>query len=98
MRVTKRLAVATIILTISTPGMALADTCAAGPVKARGEPSTFQWLAMTKARANWRSRVRATKALGPAYSTWTRAQNRTEDCAPTPRGTVCVFGGVPCKL
>jgi hypothetical protein len=74
-----------------------ADTCADKPFIAQGEPSTFEWLAKTKARANWRSRVRATRDLGTAYANWSMAANRDERCAPTATGFVCSFTGTPCK-
>ena len=80
------------------PNPAMADSCVGPPISARGEPSTFEWLAKTKARANWRSRVRATRNLGPAYSNWSLAQTREERCEATARGVVCVFTASPCQL
>ncbi len=74
-----------------------AETCVQLPVTARGEPSSFEWLAKTKAHANWRSRVRATKAIGPAYSNWVRAADRLETCNPSPKGIICTFTGTPCR-
>ena len=73
-----------------------AGNCAASPVSARGEPASFEWLAKTKAKANWRSRVRGTKALGEPYSTWNRAENREERCTTSARGIVCTFTATPC--
>jgi hypothetical protein len=87
-----------LILVACAPDAALADTCAADPVTAHGEPSSFEWLAKTKARANWRQRVRMIKALGPLYSTWSRAQESKETCSHSPKGIVCTFTGIPCKL
>jgi hypothetical protein len=74
-----------------------AETCADKPFSAQGEAATFEWLAKTKARANWRSRVRATRDLGTAYANWSLAANRDEHCAPTAQGVVCSFTGTPCK-
>jgi hypothetical protein len=97
-RETRLAAIAMLLVTaMAQTDAANAAVCAARPVSARGEPSAFEWLAKTKARANWRSRVRSVKALGPPYSTWSRAESRTEDCAPTSRGVVCSFTGVPCR-
>jgi hypothetical protein len=72
------------------------ELCASQIIAVRGEAASFQWLAKTKARANWRSRVRATKGLGEAYSSWNRAKVREERCETTPRGVVCTFTGTPC--
>jgi hypothetical protein len=73
-----------------------AATCASGPVEARGEQSRYVWLAKTKARANWRTKVRHTPGLGTAYSVWARAENADERCLTGPAGTVCIFTGTPC--
>lgn len=85
-----------LVLLTGDPAIA-ADGCAAEIISARGEPAGFVWLAKTKARANWRSRVRALKSLGEPYSSWSRATNKTEDCQQTVRGTVCTFSASPCK-
>lgn len=71
--------------------------CAANAISARGELSRYLWLAKTKARANWRSRVRATTGLGPDYATWSRAREATETCTSGARGTICVVSGIPCR-
>lgn len=76
---------------------ALADACAGESVEARGEPSRYLWLAKTKARANWRVKVRGTPGLGPDYANWARAQNTDERCYSGPTGNLCVFSGTPCK-
>ncbi len=73
-----------------------ATTCAGSPVEARGEPSRYEWLAKTKARANWRRKVRATPGLGATYANWTHAENTDEHCLTGPAGTVCIFTGTPC--
>lgn len=83
------------IVTLSVP--AKADTCAAASVTARGENSRFMWSAKTKARANWRRRVRGLPGLGPNYDNWSRAKDTDETCLSGPTGTLCIFTGTPCK-
>lgn len=73
-----------------------AATCAGVVVEARGEQSRFMWLAKTKARANWRNKVRRTPGLGTAYANWARAANTDERCLSGPAGTLCIFKGTPC--
>jgi hypothetical protein len=55
------------------------------------------WLAKTKARANWRRKVRATPGLGADYSNWGAAETSDERCITGDDGTTCVFTGYPCK-
>ncbi len=87
----------TILLFLAATTSAFAaGNCAGLPVSARGEPASFEWLAKTKARSNWRSRVRGTKALGEAYATWNRADSRDERCTTSARGIVCTFTATPC--
>jgi hypothetical protein len=74
-----------------------APSCAPAAVDARGEPASFEWLAKTKARANWRSRVRAMRDLGGAYSNWAQASASEEICIRSPRGFVCTTRGIPCR-
>ena len=81
--------------TLSTA--AHARECAQNPVTARGEPASYSWLARTKARANWRRKVRAIPGLGAAYATWDHAAEAEERCLSGPEGTVCIFTGTPCK-
>ncbi len=95
-RLTVTFLVTALFLSAAVAPASAAGNCAASPVSARGEPASFEWLAKTKARANWRSRVRGTKALGEAYSTWNRADNREERCAASARGIVCTFTATPC--
>ena len=76
---------------------ARAGQCAPAAVSAHGEPATFQWLARTKARANWRAKVRHLKGLGAPFADWDRAENRTEDCTPSVRGIACTFAATPCR-
>ena len=89
------LAVAAFVATTQST-RAIAATCAGSPVEARGEASRFEWLAKTKARANWRRKVRLTPGLGAAYANWARADNTEERCLSGPAGTLCIFTGVPC--
>ncbi len=74
-----------------------AATCGPSPVVARGEESRFVWMAKTKARANWRAKVRALSNLGPDYSNWARAADTEERCLSGPAGSVCIFTGTPCR-
>ena len=74
-----------------------AAQCAAGRVSARGEPSVFQWLALTKAKGNWRAKVRRTKALGGLYADWRRADSPTQDCGPDGKGIACTVTAIPCR-
>ena len=83
--------------TLPIAAAAGAQTCAPAAVSARGEPSAFKWLARTKARANWRAKVRKLKGLGAPYSDWNRAHNQTEDCGPDGRAMACTFTGLPCR-
>lgn len=82
---------------VVTTGAARAEVCAPEPVTARGENSRFAWTAKTKARANWRRKVRGLAGLGPDYANWNRAQNTDEHCLSGPAGTLCIFTGTPCK-
>lgn len=84
------------LLPVVVPAPVLAGACGPSPVMARGEESQFVWLAKTKARANWRRKVRSIPDLGPDYANWARAQNTEERCLTGPAGTVCIFTGVPC--
>jgi len=73
-----------------------AVSCASSPVVARGEEARYTWLAKTKARANWRAKVRAIPKLGPSFANWARAQDTEERCLSGPAGTLCIFTGTPC--
>lgn len=75
---------------------AWAATCATEPITARGETSRYEWLAKTKARANWRRKVRATPGLGSAYDNWYAATDTQERCLSGKAGTLCIFTGRPC--
>lgn len=82
---------------LATSPVAWADSCAADAVTARGENSRFMWSAKTKARANWRRRVRGLPGLGPDYDNWSRAKDTDEKCLTGPAGSLCIFTGTPCK-
>lgn len=85
------------VLACVQPSSVRAAACAAIVVEARGEQSRFEWLAKTKARANWRNKVRRTPGLGAKYAVWAQAQNTDERCLSGPAGTVCIFSGTPCR-
>ncbi len=89
-------ALAGILIAISYTAPAFAGPCAATTVEARGEQSRFVWLAKTKARANWRRKVRSTPGLGTKYANWARAETTDERCLTGPAGTLCIFTGTPC--
>lgn len=74
-----------------------AKTCSEAVVSARGEPASYLWLAKTKARANWRRKVRATPSLGAEFASWGNAETSEERCITAEGGTVCIFTGYPCK-
>ncbi len=75
---------------------AAAKTCSDIMIEGRGEQSRYVWLAKTKARANWRYKVRGNPKLGSAYANWARADNTEERCLTGPLGTICIFTGTPC--
>lgn len=76
---------------------AAAKTCAERPVMARGEPSRFEVLAKTKARANWRARVRATPALGAAYADFSKALAPEYRCTEAGSRFTCTAIAHPCR-
>jgi len=85
------------VLCLGGTAHAQGKTCSDAAISARGEPSGFDWLAKTKARANWRRRVRSTPGLGPAYGDWKLAANLEESCVSGSGGTVCTLTAVPCR-
>lgn len=92
----RALSVVAAMFVLALPAAAAA-TCAAGPVVAKSEPSRFEWTARFKARANWRSKVRAYPNLGPAFANWAKAQDSEERCFSGPAGSVCQLTGTPCS-
>lgn len=85
-----------LVATLAGTPQARAEVCSDHALMARGEPARLEWLAKTKARANWRARVRATPGLGDAFSGWRLAHDVHESCAPAEGGTACSFSGIPC--
>lgn len=71
--------------------------CGAEVITAHGEPSRYEWLAKTKARANWRRRVRGLPGLGPNYADWKHAADQTMSCISGTAGSVCTISGIPCR-
>lgn len=88
---------AILALGLASAETARADTCAGAAVSARGENSRFEWTAKSKAKANWRRRVRGTPGLGAAYSDWARAADTEIKCLSGPAGSVCTLSGRPCR-
>jgi hypothetical protein len=85
---------------IALPGSILpaaAATCAEHVVEARGEPSRFELLAKTKARGNWRAKVRAMSDLGAAYANWSKAVDGDYRCSQEAGLYVCVATAHPCR-
>ncbi|MEZ5850460.1 MAG: hypothetical protein R3D68_07410 [Hyphomicrobiaceae bacterium] len=82
---------------LSNADAARAQECAAEPVVARGEQARYEWLAKTKARANWRRKVRELPGLGTTFSNWSAARDTQERCIETERAHYCIFSGIPCR-
>lgn len=82
---------------LATTPAAQAATCSAVEISARGEPATFKWLALVKARGNWRSKVRAIPSLGAPYANFGRAEDAVERCISDSRTTVCIVAARPCR-
>ena len=74
-----------------------AATCSDQRIEAKGEQSRFLWLAKTKARANWRRKVRTTPGLDASYANWSKAENTEEKCLSGRFNHLCVFSGNPCR-
>ena len=74
-----------------------ADTCGATPISARGEPASYRWLALVKARGNWRTKIRGMQELGPSYANWSSAADQVERCVESGGSTVCTVTGRPCR-
>ena len=91
------LAAATLAAQSAMTSAQAAKSCSDISVSARGEPARFMWLAKTKARANWRRKVRATPGLGTGFSNWGDAETSEERCLTSEDGTVCIFTGYPCR-
>lgn len=86
------------LLLATVPSALAAGTqCSPDAVTARGEPSRFEWVAKTKARANWRRKVRALPGLGPTYGDWKKAADLDESCLTGSGGAVCTITARPCR-
>lgn len=81
----------------TSAALAAGKTCSDVSVTVHGEQARYVWLAKTKARANWRRKVRATTGLGPDFANWYNAETSEERCITSETGTVCIFTGYPCK-
>ncbi len=82
---------------LATASPALADTCSDTIVTARGEPASYRWLALVKARGNWRSQVRILPDLGAPYANFGRAADQVERCISDQRSVVCTVSARPCR-
>ncbi len=95
--------VALIVMAISAlfpaalSGDAHAATCADAEVSAKGEVASFKWLALVKARGNWRSKVRTIPKLGADYANYGRAVDQVERCISDQRTVVCTVTARPCR-
>lgn len=74
-----------------------ADGCAATPISARGEPASYRWLAIVKARGNWRTKVRGMQELGATFANWSSAADQVERCIENAGSVVCTVTGRPCR-
>ncbi len=90
------LAAAAFITCLGSARPAHALDCVADAVTVTGEPARYQWLALVKARANWRRRVRLNPNLGDRYANWYRAQDGVERCVSANAGVACTLSGRPC--
>lgn len=75
----------------------MAADCSSTEVSARGEPAAFKWLALVKARGNWRSKVRGMPALGAAYANYGRGADPVERCISDSRTVTCTVSARPCR-
>lgn len=66
-------------------------------VAAKGEMATFKWLALIKARGNWRSKVRTIPSLGADYANFGRSEDQVERCISDQRSVVCSVSARPCR-
>ena len=83
------------ILGVNSP--VLAEACAGAPITARGEPARLQWLALLKARGNWRARVRAIPSLVADYANYGRSQAAQERCVTSAISVWCEVTATPCR-
>ena len=76
---------------------AAAASCAAEPITARGDPASYQWLALVKARGDWRRKVRGLPGLGAVYANWASAADQVERCIKDARSVRCIITARPCR-
>jgi hypothetical protein len=91
---------ATVIVALIACGAAdsaNAATCSATVVTARGDPASYQWLALVKARGDWRRKVRGLPELGAAYADWARSEDQVERCIKDARSVWCILSARPCR-
>lgn len=91
------LSYAIMLASLLMPSHAWAKQCVDTVISARGEPASFRWLARTKARGNWRSKVRMMPDLGDQYANWSRAEDAQEQCVSEDGKVVCKLTGRPCR-
>lgn len=85
------------LVTFAVPDPADAATCAPTQVSAKGEVARFRWLAVMKARGNWRSKVRTIPGLGADYADFGRSADQIERCISDQRTIVCTVTARPCS-
>lgn len=91
-------AVLSALAVLSIPAApAAAQTCASTPVRAEGDRASFQWLALVKAKGDWRAKVRAMPELGPAYANWAAATDQVERCIKDAKSVRCIVSARPCR-
>jgi hypothetical protein len=91
------LAIASTVSILMSAGEARADSCAETAVAAKGEVARYKWLALVKARGNWRSKVRTIPNLGGAFANFGRAADQVERCITDQRTFVCTVTARPCR-
>ena len=89
--------IATLLASGPTAAQTPPKTCTATSVSARGEPASYKWLALVKARGNWRARVRVTQDMGSVYADWSAAEDQVERCIDNAGSIVCTVTAIPCR-
>lgn len=87
----------TAVIVGAMAGPASAQTCATTVVTARGDPASYQWLALIKAKGDWRSKVRALPELGTAFANWKIAADQVERCIKDGTSVRCIVSARPCR-
>lgn len=91
------IAIAVLVCSALAASPVAAQSCAGTVVSARGEPASYQWLALIKAKGDWRARVRATPDLGAAYANWKLATDQVERCIKDAKSVRCIVSARPCR-